>query len=214
MAAGVNLPFSKFNKKLIGRGKKSHFNPDNKRPIDFSIFSWAGEEIRHTQGETQFSNALPFRICSPAVSRVLCPPARSVPARYYFLSSQGSKNSFCIIDDSALAATRAFGSVLPAAVTHLLQELPLCQGTRLTFLSPQTSSFHKQSEEKKRGHSAAMNLALLRHRPCESGRYRRQGDTSGCEGGSHGEARARGSRSVAQLIPPASKLNVAPSPPS
>lgn len=37
----VNLPFSKFNKKLIGekkRKKKGHFIPNNKRPIDFSIF--------------------------------------------------------------------------------------------------------------------------------------------------------------------------------
>lgn len=41
--AVVNLPFSKFNKTLIEKEKKKekekgHFKPNNKRPIDFSIF--------------------------------------------------------------------------------------------------------------------------------------------------------------------------------
>lgn len=39
VVAVVNLPFSESNKKLIGKKKKkSHFIPNNKRPIDFSIF--------------------------------------------------------------------------------------------------------------------------------------------------------------------------------
>lgn len=73
----VNLPFSKFNKKLIGEKKKEKKKAISsltiKDQLTSQFSSGQAKKSGVQEGETQFSKAPSFRTSRAAVSRVLCP---------------------------------------------------------------------------------------------------------------------------------------------
>lgn len=137
----VNLPFPKFNKKLIEeKKKKGHFIPNNKRPIDFSIFLWAGEEIRRTGGRNsilQSSPLLDFQ--SSSLKGAVSPAARGSQPGVIFSALKAARIHSALLMTWSSAAPAAFGGALSAGATRLLPKLPLCRGALFALLSPQSS---------------------------------------------------------------------------
>lgn len=141
--AVVNLPFSKFNKKLIGGKKKgkviSTLTIKGQLTSQFS----SGQEKKSgiQQGETQFSKALPFRISRPVVSRVLCPlPLAQFQPGIIFSTLKEARIHSALLMTWRSAATRAFGSVLPAGCHSSAPRAPIMPGQVARFpLSPNIS---------------------------------------------------------------------------
>lgn len=79
------------------------------------------------------------------------PSTRSIPAGYYFLSSEGSRNPFCIIDDSGSAAARFSAPAAaagPAPLLHTAKEKLLKQNPGAVAQrqsSPHQSTSHGNS---------------------------------------------------------------------
>lgn len=145
--AVVNLPFSKFNKKLIGGRKKkkrrrkviSTLTIKGQLTSQFSSGQEKKSGIR--QGETQFSKALPLRISRPAVSRVLCPlPLAQFQPGIIFSALREARIHSALLMTRRSAATRAFGSVLPAGCHSSAPTAPIMLGPAARFpLSPNIS---------------------------------------------------------------------------
>lgn len=142
--AVVNLPFSKFNKKLIEKKKKKGRKVISSLTIKGQLTSqFSGEQEKKSGIQQEKLNSpklSPWRFPDPQ-SQGCCVPYCSLnSSRVLFSHSEGSKNSFCIIDDSALrgpwfSASRRCHSAAPPAPIMLGQaaRFPLSPNTSLSW---------------------------------------------------------------------------------